>query len=146
LRAQIARAIDYRLVAFGTLLPDLVDKPIGKILFRDLFDDNGHVVGHTLLFALVLLLPGAWLAVNRRDVRLLCVGLGNLSHLAVDPVTHSPATLLWPLLGTDFPQITLLGPTAGLAAEAAAGLVLLSAALLLYRGGRMPAFLRTGRL
>jgi hypothetical protein len=76
----------------------------------------------------------------------LCVGLGNLSHLAVDPVTHSPATLLWPLLGTDFPRITLLGPTAGLAAEAAAGLVLLSAALLLYRGGRMPAFLRTGRL
>ena len=145
-KSQLAERLDYRFVAFGALLPDIIDRPVGRILLRGLFDNNGHVIGHTLLFALLLLVPGIVLLTGRRQARLLCVGLGDLSHLAVDPVTHAPQTLLWPLLGSDFPQVTLLGPNATVATEITAGLIILSVLWTTVRRGRARDLLREGRL
>ena len=145
-RPGLAALIDYRFVALGALLPDLIDKPLGRFILKDFFDDNGHVIGHTLLFGLVLVVLGVLLAVRSSDVRLLCLGIGDLTHLAVDPVTHAPQILFWPLLGTDFPQVTLLGPWATVATEAAAGLILATFVVLTYRAGRLPTFVRIGRI
>ena len=48
-----ADPIDYRLVAAGTNLPDLIDKPLGiYLLGRQL--GSGRIYGHTLLFGLSL--------------------------------------------------------------------------------------------
>ena len=140
-RSSIADAIDYRLVALGALLPDLIDKPPTWFIV-----DNGHTVGHTLLFSLTILLPGLLLLARRNDPRLLAVGVAVLSHLAGDPVTHAPGTLLWPLLGTDFAQVTLLGTRATILTETAAGLILLLVARRVALRGRLDALLLDGRL
>lgn len=95
-----AARIDYRFAIAGSLLPDLIDKPLNWFLFPGYFDD-GHLYGHTLLFALTLITLGLVLA-RRGELRLLLVGIGALMHLPVDPVAANPSTLLWPLFGTEF--------------------------------------------
>ena len=74
------------------------------------------------------------------------MGVAVLSHLAGDPVTHAPGTLLWPLLGTDFAQVTLLGTRATIPVETAAGLILLLVARRVALRGRLDVLLLDGRL
>jgi len=145
-RRRLAGVVDYGFVGVGSLLPDLIDKPLGLIFFRDLFDANSHLYGHTLLLSLLLLLTGSFLFARRGDARLLCLGLGHVSHLLVDPVTHAPGTLLWPLLGAEFAHVTLLEPRETMITEAGAAAIMLLAGVLLWRAGRLRQFLRTGRL
>lgn len=45
--------VDYRIVAAAALLPDVVDKSIGRLLFRSTFE-SGRIFGHTLLLNLAL--------------------------------------------------------------------------------------------
>ncbi len=40
--------VDYRVVAFASLLPDLIDKPIGRVLFRARYN-SGRLWAHALL-------------------------------------------------------------------------------------------------
>jgi membrane-bound metal-dependent hydrolase YbcI (DUF457 family) len=143
---DLSQKIDYRLVALGALLPDLIDKPLGKILLRGPLDNNGHVFGHTLLFTLTVLLPGAYLLARAGDPRLFAMAVAALTHLALDPVNHAPQTLLWPLLGFDFPHISFLDLRATIITEAVAGLAMLMAAVALQRRGRLEQFAREGRL
>lgn len=140
---RLSQAIDYRLVAFGALLPDIIDKPLGWVLFRD--DYNGHTFGHTLLFALAIILPGLYLMSRRRDPRLLTVGVAVLTHLLADPVAHAPNNLFWPLLGLEFSHATLLGPWGTVTTEAAAALIWLLVAMSLYRRGRLRLLVYEGR-
>ena len=142
----LADRIDYRLVFLGGLIPDLIDKPIGWIILRDHFDANGHLYGHTLLAALIVLIPGLLLAIRLRDPRVLALGLAMLCHLAVDPVNHSPESLLWPLLGTEFPEISLLGTRMTILTETISGLMLLTFLFYLHRSDRLSSFIRNGRL
>ena len=145
--ASLAGQIDYRLVMLGALLPDLIDKPLGWFLFRDYFDANSHLYGHTGLFALMFLLPGIYFVARRNDPRLLSIGVAVLTHFVVDPVNHSPGTFFWPLLGTDFPEIsTFLNKTLTILSDAAAGLIMVFVAYSLYRRGQLERFLREGRL
>jgi hypothetical protein len=44
---------DYRLVALGALLPDIIDKPLAWFILGDRVEDN-HLFAHTMLFGLVL--------------------------------------------------------------------------------------------
>ncbi len=144
--ATLSQRIDYRLVMFGALLPDLIDKPIGWIIFRDHFDANGHLYGHTLLAASIILLPGLALLIRRRDPRLFAMGVAVLSHFLVDPVNHSPKTLLWPLLGTDFPHVVFLGTKLTAVTEVMGGISILALARWLWRRGRFWTFVFEGRL
>ena len=36
-RRSVMGRIDYRLVVIGSMLPDIIDKPVGSLLFRDIF-------------------------------------------------------------------------------------------------------------
>ena len=94
--------IDYRLVAVGALVPDLIDKPLTWLLLPGAFKDD-HVFGHTLLLPALLLVPGVHRA-RRGDWRLLSIGIAALTHVLVDPVLTYPRTLFWPLLGLEFPK------------------------------------------
>jgi hypothetical protein len=47
------KKINYLFVALGAILPDLIDKPIGRILLGESVA-NGRLFGHTLLFILLL--------------------------------------------------------------------------------------------
>lgn len=89
-------AIDYRFVILGSILPDLIDKPLGVFILGEELG-NGRVVAHSLLFVVLLLLGAlAW----RRSAGpvLSLLALGSAAHLALDRLWMDPDTLLWPLL------------------------------------------------
>ncbi len=144
--AFVASAIDYRLVSVGSLLPDLVDRALRRSRLGRSFKHADHLLGHTFLLNLAVLLPGLHLASRCNDPRLLSVGLASVSHLLVDPVIRAPKTLFWPLLGLEFPQVRGLGPLLTIATQAAAALVVLQAGRKLWQTGRLRQFLATGRL
>jgi len=93
---------DYRLVAVGAMLPDVVDKPLGIYLLRKQLR-NGRIYGHTLLLSLGLVVAGSLLTGRWRH-RLRSLGLGVGTHLVADDVMSTPRTLFWPLGGLRFPQ------------------------------------------
>lgn len=96
--------VDLRFLALGALLPDLIDKPLGTILFPDLFEGGTQLIGHTLIFSLLAMT--AVLAVTRRGrVRRtwMAVAVGSLLHLILDGMWTDQQTLLWPAFGWSFP-------------------------------------------
>ena len=88
---------DLAVLALGSLLPDIIDKPLGLIAFGS--PSMGRTFAHTLLFLLFL----AALSFYSRDIRLYSISWGVLVHLALDSMWNSPVTLLWPFLG-NFPD------------------------------------------
>ncbi len=96
---------DLRYVALGGLLSDLIDKPIGVILFSDAFG-TGRVFGHTLGFAVLVMTVGM-VATSRGTAarrKMITVSAGVLFHLLLDGMWSMPETLFWPLFGTEFPR------------------------------------------
>jgi hypothetical protein len=94
--------VDYRVVAVASLLPDLVDKPIGRIFFRTRFD-SGRIYAHTLAFTLVLFCALFFMR-GQAKRRYVLVPLSSLLHLAEDGVWAKPAIFWWPLFGAEFPR------------------------------------------
>jgi len=92
------RVPDLRWYLTGILLPDLVDKPLGQVLFKPYFE-NGRIYCHTLLFTSSMLMLGVRRWRRKDDNRLLLLALGVISHLVLDGIWHEPATVMWPLLG-----------------------------------------------
>jgi membrane-bound metal-dependent hydrolase YbcI (DUF457 family) len=95
--------LDYRLLLLGSMLPDILDKPMGTWLMADVFG-NGRIFGHTLLLALILLGIGVYLFARSRRVGIFSLALGCIAHLCLDQMWLQPQTLLWPLLGWSFPK------------------------------------------
>lgn len=100
--ARFVKRSDLAFVALGSLLPDIIDKPLGAIAFGT--PAMGRTFAHTLLFLLVLLAFAAY----TRDIRLVSLSGGVLSHLILDSMWNSPVILLWPLLG-GFPVADHIG-------------------------------------
>ncbi|WP_048133594.1 MULTISPECIES: metal-dependent hydrolase [unclassified Methanosarcina] len=100
---RLKSVIDLRYLAIGALLPDLIDKPIGKVIFASTFA-NGRMIGHTLLFSCLLVLAGIYLYQKRRDTRICTLALGSFFHILEDQMWGRPQTFLWPLLGWSFPR------------------------------------------
>ena len=86
--------MDYMLIILGSLLPDIIDKPLGMIILPL---HNGRVFAHTLLFVLILL------AIGLRYRKSLFLSFASLLHLIEDRMWNEPQTLFWPLLGFEFP-------------------------------------------
>lgn len=96
-------AMDVRLLVVGALLPDLIDKPLGRIVFQGRYD-SGRLWGHTLLFSAVLLAVIVVVTKRGSPARRTWIPLaiGSLLHLFLDGMWLHPETLLWPALGTAF--------------------------------------------
>jgi inner membrane protein len=101
--ATLADRVDIRILLIGSLLPDIIDKPIGRFFFKDTFN-NGRIFSHTLLFLVVLIVGGLILYLARRKNWLLVLAFGTFTHLILDGMWKEPRTLLWPLYGFSFPQ------------------------------------------
>jgi LexA-binding, inner membrane-associated putative hydrolase len=103
-RAILEPRFDYRLVALGAWLPDIIDKPLGWWIL----DDHAyeHAFAHTLLFVAVLMIPGVMLAFAG-DWRLFSLAFGDMMHVFCDPVMRTPETLFWPLFGWSFDNTLL---------------------------------------
>ena len=94
-------AMDLRFLALGAILPDLIDSPIGLVLWPQF--RSVRLAAHTLLFATLLL--GAVMAVTRRGrprKRWMPLAIGVLLHLVLDGMWRFPSTLWWPFLGWEF--------------------------------------------
>ena len=142
--------IDYRLLLLGSMLPDIIDKPLGLVVLKDILY-NGRLVAHTLLFASLVTL----LAFGGKSMKLKLLSMGIWLHLLFDMMFLYPRTLLWPGLGNfmpldyhaDFMAQLVSNPYTYL--SEAAGLAFLSYIFFrhrLYRKGVFLEFLKTGRL
>jgi membrane-bound metal-dependent hydrolase YbcI (DUF457 family) len=146
--------LDYRLVLLGSLLPDIIDKPIGIYLLGDTFN-SGRILGHTLLFVLVLSTIGLFLGSKYNKWGILVVSLAAAIHLVLDQMWLTLHTLLWPIFGWKFPEIDLdhwwSGVIEGLVnrpfiylSETAGLLVLVYFGIGLLRNKRVMNFLKHG--
>ena len=99
---RLMRWVDLAFLTLGSMLPDIIDKPLGLLAFGTA--EQGRTFGHTLLFLIVL----ATLAVYLKNLRLASVSFGVLAHLVLDSMWKSLAILFWPLLG-NFPRAQDLG-------------------------------------
>jgi hypothetical protein len=92
--------LDYRLIAIGSMLPLLVDIPVGHRAF-----------GHSMCFAAVALLmvmvwPFRGSRLARR--RWLCVPIGIFAGLVLSGAWTDTEVFWWPLAGTSFGDVPLL--------------------------------------
>ncbi len=104
--ATLGGWIDYRLLLLGSMLPDIIDKPIGQVFFRNTFS-NGRIFAHTLLFLIVITLLGLYLYRSRGKLWLLILSLGCAIHLILDQMWLVPRTLIWPIYGWGFEKLDL---------------------------------------
>ncbi len=153
---SLARRIDIRLLLLGSLLPDVIDKPIGRFLFRDTIG-NGRIFSHTLLFAILISLVGLYLYRSLSQRRLLVLSLGTFIHLIFDQMWHTLQTLLWPLYGVAFKKaditdwipslLSALLTDPGVYLPELAGLaILIWFVWLVVRRGKLLAFIRNGEI
>ena len=103
---SLAGFIDIRLLLIGSMLPDIIDKPVGHVFFRDTFS-NGRIFSHTLLFLAVITIIGLFLYRPRQKTWLLALSFGTFVHLILDEMWRSPHTLLWPVYGFAFDKFDL---------------------------------------
>ena len=97
----LADYIDIRLLFIGSLLPDLIDKPVGMLFFRESLS-NGRIFCHTLLFLIVISLTGLFIYRKYSKSWLLVLSFGTFMHLILDAMWTQPKTFLWPALGFTF--------------------------------------------
>ena len=79
--SRLMRGPDLGFVLLGSMLPDIIDKPLGEVLFGT--PAMGRTIAHTLLF---LLLLGA-VAFYLQDLRLASLAGGVMAH-HVELATH----------------------------------------------------------
>lgn len=84
--------------AAGAILPDLIDKPVGYILFP-ITIGYGRIYSHTLLVALLVLAVGLVIWKVKNNPGVMAVGVGILSHQIVDLMWLQTQNWYYPLLG-----------------------------------------------
>lgn len=100
--------VNFKWIAFGALLPDLIDKPLGRIVLAETIG-SGRIFAHTLLFGILLGLI-AYYAFYRKGWTIpLIVAGASFCHLLEDQMWNSPRAFLWPFLGWEFPRDTFSG-------------------------------------
>ncbi len=98
---SVSDGLDLRFLMVGSMLPDVIDKPIGIFIFGSTLS-NGRIFSHTLLFLFLLTLAGICLLRYRKTGWLLAIVAGVFLHLVLDEMWWDPVTLLWPALGIEF--------------------------------------------
>ena len=156
---RLARALegglDYRFVILGSMLPDVIDKPLGIYILGGGLS-NGRIFAHTLLFIGLLLLASQLTRASFRPA-LAFTALGAGVHLLLDRMWEEPHTLLWPLLGWRFERVSVSGwsghmleqlfsdPYTYASEVVGAAVVVVLLAVLIKRGG-LHDFILTGQM
>lgn len=104
--AALAQRIDLRLLLLGSILPDIIDKPLGDIVLADTIG-CGRIFAHSFLFFLTLSIGGALLYQTRKKLWPLVLAFGAFTHLILDQMWEFPQNLLWPFLGVSLERCHL---------------------------------------
>ncbi len=105
---SLVKRIDIRLLLIGSLLPDIIDKLIGQLLFKETLS-NGRIFCHTLLFLILITFWGLFFYRHYGKTWFLFLSFGTFMHLILDQMWRTPRTLLWPILCLKFERIDLTG-------------------------------------
>lgn len=116
-RLRVRNAVDFRLLAFMAIFPDVVDRALYVFIIPDA--ESGRLLGHTLVFQLALF---AVLVAIRRDFWI--YGLASLMHLALDAQGLSPEQVFWPVLGPGLENVHIVSGSAAAAGQSYGGRVL----------------------
>lgn len=103
---SLADLVDIRVLLIGSLLPDIIDKPLGHLFFAQSLS-NGRIYAHTILFLILISALGGYLYRRSRRTWMLALSFGTATHLILDQMWQNPHTLLWPLLGFAFEKTDL---------------------------------------
>ena len=133
--------------AIGSILPDLIDKPVGFLLFPDTIG-YGRIHAHTLLLTTCLLLAGAAFWYWKRNPVVISLGVGVLSHQVLDQMWRQPVNWYYPLKGPfqgKMPGdalVTLLEGELGNPAEWLLAILVVAGGIAFLCRGRFPAGLQ----
>lgn len=106
--ASFAENIDFRVIIIAAMLPDIVDKIVGMIIFKEEIS-NGRLFTHSIvitgIFSIMLLV---FVKIKSGHIIKSLFYISPVYiHLLLDRMWEEPATLLWPLLGTSFPRLDI---------------------------------------
>ena len=101
LLTTLGRRLNIKLLLMGSILPDIIDKPIGIFFFKETFS-NGRIFCHTLLFSILVAATGFYSLRHQNKIGSFTLSFGILVHLILDQMWRTPKTLFWPLLGFKF--------------------------------------------
>lgn len=153
---SLGKHVDIRLLLIGSLLPDIIDKPLGLFFFKETFD-TGRLFCHTLLFLILITLASYYLYRSRGKTWLFALSFGIFTHLIFDEMWLVPETLLWPLYGFTFVKsgithrmarilYALLTDPAVYVPEIFGAVILIVFIVMLVRRKRFSVFVRNGEL
>ena len=152
---SLGRRIDVRALLVGAVLSDVIDKPVGRLVYGTF---GCRLFAHSLIFLLLIVLAGLYLYhLRRRQNWLLALGFGVFTHLVLDEMWLDTQTLFWPVLGLSFPTVNYdyweddvfhrLFTSPRVYVPELAGLLILGwIAWLLVRRGKVSDFVRHGRI
>ncbi|SMC98150.1 metal-dependent hydrolase [Sporomusa malonica] len=148
-------SLDYRVLLVGSILPDLIDKPL-RILFatEPIF---GKGFGHSFLFLVSLYSVGKLLRNNQHKTTLWALWIGAVIHDVFDLMWFFPKIFFWPAFIPNLPKapyepwgqiIHFYGVPIRqvFALEVVGGGILLVSFIILALNNRLVRFLKTGKL
>lgn len=157
---SLGQWLDIRLLLLGSLLPDIIDKPLGRFFLSDVFE-NGRIFGHTLLFAIFIIIAGWYVYRRWRKTALLALSFGVVTHIVLDRMWNYTQTLFWPMYGFSFEKYNydfwswstmerrwerlVDNPFLGVP-EFIGALIFIWLAVYLVRNRKLKAFLRYGQI
>jgi inner membrane protein len=98
LRNRLGR-IDYRFLLVGSMIPDIIDKPLSVVGLI-----GGRSIAHTLVFALTVTCVTTCFGARKGKSAIgVVLSLGVWLHLLLDMMWEMPEVILWPALGFAFP-------------------------------------------
>jgi inner membrane protein len=103
--ALLRNHFDYRFLLVGSLLPDILDKPVGGIIFYNTFQ-SGRIFGHTLCLNIILIVLGIYILKRWGKTWLAILASGSIVHVLLDRMWASPEAFFWPAYGWRFPKIS----------------------------------------
>ncbi len=152
--ASLVRHVDLRLLMVASLLPDIIDKPLGLLVLGDVYG-SGRLFCHALIFPVALAAAGLLLWHVRRVSALLILAYGAGLHLVLDAMWRTPAVLFWPVTAMPAHLASpegwlqrvlegLLSNPATYVPEIAGAIILLPLVYVIVRGTGPVRFLRSG--
>lgn len=99
------KKINYSMVLLGSILPDIIDKPIALLIHSTSY----KLFAHTFIFSLILLAIGFTYKIITNNINLLILGICSLIHLILDSMWLFPNVFLYPIYGLTFPyKLTII--------------------------------------
>lgn len=100
---RVVKLVDIRLLLIGSLLPDIIDKPL---MFAVPGLGGGHGLAHSLLFLALISFIGLFLFIRLRQTWMLALSFGTAVHLPLDQIWQCLHALLWPFYPLDKGDVT----------------------------------------